>query len=84
MKKVVTIIMIMVFALAIGCSDMNTTEETALKGAGVGAAGGAIVGAVAGNAAVGAAVGAAAGAAAGAIYGDVKTKRREKEEQPAQ
>lgn len=51
------------------CSNMNTTQQRTLSGAGIGAAGGAAVGAIAGGSVAGAAaLGAAGGAAAGYIY----------------
>lgn len=51
------------------CSNMSTTQQRTLSGAGIGAAGGAAVGALAGGSvAGGAAIGAAAGAAGGYIY----------------
>lgn len=51
------------------CSNMNTTQQRTLSGAGIGAAGGAAIGAIAGGSVAGAAaLGAAGGAAAGYIY----------------
>lgn len=51
------------------CSNMSTTQQRTLSGAGIGAAGGAAVGAIAGGSVAGAAaLGAAGGAAAGYIY----------------
>lgn len=53
----------------VGCSNMNTTQQRTLSGAGIGAATGAAVGAVTGGSiATGAAIGTAAGAAGGYIY----------------
>jgi len=55
------------------CSDLNTTEERTLSGAGLGAAGGAVIGAVTGgNPLVGAAIGTAAGAAGGYLLDQSK------------
>jgi uncharacterized membrane protein len=54
------------FVMLGACSDMNSTQERTLSGAGIGAAGGAVIGAVAGgNPLAGAAIGGAAGAAGG-------------------
>lgn len=51
------------------CSNMNSTQQRTLSGAGIGAAGGAAIGAIAGGSVAGAAaLGAAGGAAAGYIY----------------
>ena len=51
------------------CSDMNSTQQRTLSGAGAGAAGGAAIGAITGGSAVGGALlGGAAGAAGGYIY----------------
>lgn len=53
----------------VGCSNMNTTQQRTLSGAGIGAATGAAVGAIAGGSmATGAAIGTAAGAAGGYLY----------------
>ncbi len=57
------------------CSNMNSTQQRTLSGAGIGAAGGAAIGAMTGGSvAGGAAIGAAAGAAGGYLYD--KDKRR--------
>ena len=51
------------------CSNMNSTQQRTLSGAGIGAASGAAIGAMTGGSvAGGAAIGAAAGAAGGYIY----------------
>ncbi len=51
------------------CSNMNSTQQRTLSGAGIGAASGAAIGAMTGGSvAGGAAIGAAGGAAAGYIY----------------
>jgi len=61
-----------VIALAMSvsaCSNMNSTQQRTLSGAGIGAASGAAIGAMTGGSvAGGAAIGAAGGAAAGYIY----------------
>lgn len=55
------------------CSNMNSTQQRTLSGAGIGAAGGAAIGALAGGSvAGGAAIGAAAGAAGGYLYDQSK------------
>ena len=55
------------------CSNMNSTQQRTLSGAGIGAAGGAAIGAIAGGSvAGGAAIGAAAGAAGGYLYDQSK------------
>ena len=52
-----------------GCSNMSSTEERTLSGAGIGAAAGALVGGLAtGRPLEGAAIGVAAGAAGGWLY----------------
>jgi len=52
-----------------GCSNMSTTEQRSLSGAGMGAAGGALIaGLTGGHAGAGALIGAAAGAAGGFLY----------------
>lgn len=54
------------FVALAGCSDMNSSQQSTLSGAGIGAAGGAVIGAVTGgNPLAGAAIGGAAGAAGG-------------------
>ncbi|HEV2673850.1 MAG TPA: YMGG-like glycine zipper-containing protein [Aliidongia sp.] len=60
--------------LALGaCSNMNSTEQRTLSGAGIGAAGGAVIGAVVGgNPLAGAAIGGAAGAAGGYLLDQSK------------
>lgn len=51
------------------CSNMSSTEQRTLSGAGIGAAGGAAIGGLAtGKPLTGAAIGAAAGAAGGWLY----------------
>lgn len=55
------------------CSNMSTTQQRTLSGAGIGAASGAAIGVIAGGSVAGAAaVGAAAGAAGGYIYDQSK------------
>lgn len=56
-------------AALVGCSNMNTTQQRTLSGAGIGAATGAAAGLVTGgHVGTGAAIGAAAGAGAGYLY----------------
>jgi len=61
---------LLVMLITVGaCSNMNSTQQRTLSGAGIGAAGGAAIGAIAGGSVAGAAaLGAAGGAAAGYIY----------------
>ena len=59
-----------------GCANMNETQKTTAKGAGIGAAGGAVIGAVIGGT-KGAVIGAAVGGVGGGIAGNVWSKRME-------
>jgi uncharacterized membrane protein len=70
LSKPITAIAAAAALLSVGaCSNMDTTQQRTLSGAGLGAGGGALIGAVAGgNPLVGAAIGAGAGAAGGYIY----------------
>lgn len=67
-KKQFSAIAVAGFLLA-ACSNMNSTQQRTLSGAGIGAGVGAVAGAVTGGSvATGAALGTAAGAAGGYIY----------------
>lgn len=54
--------------LLAGCSDMSSSQQRTLSGAGVGAAAGTVVGALSGATLWGAAIGAGAGAVGGFIW----------------
>jgi uncharacterized membrane protein len=64
--------LVLAFCLAgglAGCSNMSSTQQRTLSGAGIGAAGGALIGGLAkGTPLAGAAIGAVAGAAGGWLY----------------
>ena len=76
MKKI-TVIVILVFSLAvIGCAGMSDTQQRTLSGGVIGAGGGAAIGAIAGNAGLGAAIGAGVGLAGGYLY-DQNEKSKE-------
>jgi hypothetical protein len=64
---------LLILAVA-GCSNLNSTEQRTLTGAGIGAAGGAALGAVTGGLGIGtgALIGAGVGAAGGYIYDQTK------------
>jgi len=76
MKKLATIL-VMVITLAFpGCADMTTTQQRTLSGAAMGAAAGTAIGAISGSAGWGAAIGAATGATGGYLY-DKNQKSKE-------
>jgi hypothetical protein len=52
---------------AVGCADMNPTQQRALTGTAIGAGTGAVFGAIGGNAALGAGIGAGAGLLGGLL-----------------
>lgn len=70
MKKAVNLSAVIAVAVMLAaCSDMSSTQQRTLSGAGIGAGTGAAVGAVAGGSALtGAAIGTAVGAGAGYVY----------------
>lgn len=71
-KRVLSLLLVLVLLAAVGCANMTPTQQRALSGGAIGAAGGAAVGAVVGGSpALGAAIGGAAGAAAGALWDDI-------------
>ena len=70
MKTRKQILAVCLIAGLAGCSNMSTTEQRTLSGAGIGAAGGALIGSLSNGRAAGAGalIGAAAGAAGGWLY----------------
>jgi outer membrane protein OmpA-like peptidoglycan-associated protein len=64
-----------------GCANMDETQKTTAKGAGIGAAAGAAVGAVAGGSRKDVMTGAAIGAVGGAIAGNVWSKKMQKQKE---
>ena len=69
MKTRKQILVLCLVAGIAGCSNMSTTEQRSLSGAGIGAVGGALIsGLTGGHAGTGALIGAAAGAAGGYLY----------------
>jgi uncharacterized membrane protein len=79
-SKLVALALFAGVALA-GCSDMTTTQQRTLSGAGIGAAAGTVVGAMAGETLWGAAIGTAAGAAGGYLYDSYKKHEQQTYEQ---
>ena len=57
MKAFTCGISLLVVTALSGCSNMSTTEQRTLSGAGIGAAGGAIIGSMSGSAGTGALIG---------------------------
>jgi hypothetical protein len=74
MRKVTVLVLIVCF-LAVGCSGMSYTAQRTLSGGAMGAAGGAAIGAIAGNPGMGAAIGGAAGAVGGFAYDQYQKSR---------
>ena len=68
MKKIATILVLVISLAFAGCAGMTDTQQRTLSGAAIGTAGGAAIGALSGNAGWGAAIGAAAGAGGGYLY----------------
>jgi osmotically inducible lipoprotein OsmB len=69
MHKYTKLIPVIAISSLVGCSNMNSTEQTTLSGAAIGAVGGAAIGAIAGsNVGTGALIGAGVGALGGYIY----------------
>jgi hypothetical protein len=69
MKLVTTLICAAALTSLVGCSHMNTSEQSALSGSAMGAIGGAALGALTGQAGKGALLGAGLGAVAGSAIG---------------
>jgi osmotically inducible lipoprotein OsmB len=66
-------VMMLLFGLSLGCTNMSKTQQGALTGGMIGAGGGAALAAIAGgNPAVGAAVGGGVGLITGGIIGKSK------------
>ena len=74
-RAVLVLPLIAVLGLA-ACSDMSSTEQRSLSGAGIGAAAGTVVGAISGHTLWGAAIGTAAGAASGFLYDRYKQSQQ--------
>lgn len=73
MKRVLSLTLVVVLLVTVGCANMTPRQQRALSGGAIGAASGAAIGAIVGGSPViGAAVGGVAGAAAGALWEDVK------------
>ncbi len=72
MKKIVILILAVLFISITGCAGMSDTQQRSLSGGLGGAAGGAVIGAIAGNAGMGALIGGAVGTAGGYLYGKHK------------
>lgn len=70
MNQYVKLIPIIAMTSLVGCSNMNSTEQSVLSGAAIGAVGGAAIGAIASShgAGTGALIGAGVGALGGYIY----------------
>lgn len=75
MRKYTKLVPIVAMASLVGCSNMNSTEQSVLSGAAIGALGGAAIGAIA-NGGAGAGAGAAIGAGVGAIGGYIYDRSR--------
>jgi hypothetical protein len=72
MKRLLSILAVVVFLATAGCTGMTPSQQRALSGGAAGAAGGAALGAISGGSpAVGAAVGGAAGAVVGGLWEDI-------------
>jgi osmotically inducible lipoprotein OsmB len=72
MKRVLALLIVFMFWVVAGCTNMTSQQQRALSGGAIGAAGGAVVGTVVGGSPLlGAAVGGAAGAAVGAFWEDI-------------
>lgn len=68
MKSMVIVITILSLTLIVGCTDMNSRQQSTLSGAGIGAVGGGVIGAATGGSPVtGAVIGAGVGGASGYI-----------------
>lgn len=67
MKKSTIIALALTGFVAMGCSNMNNTQQRAVSGGAIGAAAGAGIGLLTGHTVAGALIGAAAGTAGGLI-----------------
>lgn len=68
MKSMVIVIMILSLTFILGCTGMNSRQQSTLSGAGIGAVGGGVIGAATGGSPVtGAVIGAGVGGASGYI-----------------
>lgn len=68
MKSMVIVITILSLTFIVGCSGMNSRQQSTLSGAGIGAVGGGVIGAATGGSPVtGAVIGAGVGGASGYI-----------------
>jgi osmotically inducible lipoprotein OsmB len=69
MKRMLSILLVVVLLATVGCANMSARQQRALSGGAIGAAGGAALGAITGGSpAVGAGVGGAAGATTGYFW----------------
>lgn len=72
MRRILSLTLILVLLVAVGCANMTPTQQRAVSGGAMGAAGGALLGAIVGGSpTIGAAVGGAVGVAAGALWEDI-------------
>lgn len=68
MKSMVIVITILSLTFILGCTGMNSRQQSTLSGAGIGAVGGGVIGAATGGSPVtGAVIGAGVGGASGYI-----------------
>jgi uncharacterized protein YcfJ len=68
MKSMVIVITILSLTFIVGCTGMNSRQQSTLSGAGIGAVGGGVIGAATGGSpATGAVIGAGVGGASGYI-----------------
>jgi len=69
MKSMVIVVSILSLTLMLGCTGMNSRQQSTLSGAGIGAVGGGVIGAASGGSPVtGALIGAGVGGAGGYLY----------------
>jgi hypothetical protein len=68
MKSMVMVITILSLTFIVGCTGMNSRQQSTLSGAGIGAVGGGVIGAATGGSPVtGAVIGAGVGGASGYV-----------------
>ncbi|MBE0574813.1 MAG: hypothetical protein IH613_02855 [Desulfuromonadales bacterium] len=68
MKSMVIVITILSLTFIVGCTGMNSRQQSTLSGAGIGAVGGGVIGAATGGSPVtGAVIGAGVGGASGYV-----------------
>lgn len=77
MKKSQIVALALTGLIAVGCSNMNDTQQRAVSGGAIGAAAGAGIGLLTGHTVAGALIGAAAGTAGGLIV-DANEKNKGK------